>query len=127
MKARKSYFNFKLQQRSHTMTDINPNEVQIIQIVRIHESKPIIFSDISEYFYGRIDHKGPKVKYKMALLSRILILLAILLYEQYTHHTQASLRPNTQYLSAQQYAYQSFLSYFLILFRLRPSGMLGEF
>ena len=30
MKARKSYCNFKLQQRSHTMTDINPNEVQII-------------------------------------------------------------------------------------------------
>ena len=29
MKARKSYCNFKLQQRSHTMTDINPNEVQI--------------------------------------------------------------------------------------------------
>ena len=29
-KARKSYCNFKLQQRSHTMTDINPNEVQII-------------------------------------------------------------------------------------------------
>ena len=30
MKARKSYYNFKLQQRSHTMTDINPNEVQMI-------------------------------------------------------------------------------------------------
>ena len=30
MKARKTYCNFKLQQRSHTMTDINPNEVQII-------------------------------------------------------------------------------------------------
>ena len=30
MKARKLYFNFKLQQRSHTMTVINPNEVQII-------------------------------------------------------------------------------------------------
>ena len=29
MKARKSYCNFKLQQRSHTMTDINPNEVQM--------------------------------------------------------------------------------------------------
>ena len=27
MKARKSYCNFKFQQRSHTMTDINPNEV----------------------------------------------------------------------------------------------------
>ena len=30
MKARKSYCNFKLQQRSHTMTDINPNEAQMI-------------------------------------------------------------------------------------------------
>ena len=26
--CRKSYCNFKLQQRSHTMTDINPNEAQ---------------------------------------------------------------------------------------------------
>ena len=30
LKARKPYCNSKLQQRSHTMTDINPNEVQII-------------------------------------------------------------------------------------------------
>ena len=30
MKARKSYCYLKLQQRSHTMTDINLNEVQII-------------------------------------------------------------------------------------------------
>ena len=29
MKARKSYCNLKFQQRSHTMTHINPNEVQI--------------------------------------------------------------------------------------------------
>ena len=29
MTARKSYCNFKFQQRSHTMTHINPNEVQI--------------------------------------------------------------------------------------------------
>ena len=29
-KARKSYCNFKFQQANHTMTDINPNEVQII-------------------------------------------------------------------------------------------------
>ena len=29
MKARKSYCNFKFQQRSHTMTHINSNEVQI--------------------------------------------------------------------------------------------------
>ena len=39
----------------------------------------------------------------------MLIQLAILLYEQYIHHTQASIHPNMQYLSAQQYAYQSFL------------------
>ena len=30
MKARWTYCNFKLQQRSHTMTDINPNEVSMI-------------------------------------------------------------------------------------------------
>ena len=30
MKARKSYCNLELQQRSHIMTDINPNDVQII-------------------------------------------------------------------------------------------------
>ena len=29
MKARKLYSNFKLQQKIHTMTVINPNEVQI--------------------------------------------------------------------------------------------------
>ena len=44
-KARKSYCNFKFQQTSHTMTDINPNEVQMIKLFRIYESKPIIFSD----------------------------------------------------------------------------------
>ena len=30
MKARKSHCNFKFKQGSHAMTDINPNEVQII-------------------------------------------------------------------------------------------------
>ena len=40
MKVRKLYCNFKLQQRSHTMPDINSNEVQMI-----YESKPIILSD----------------------------------------------------------------------------------
>ena len=29
-KTRKSYCNFKFQQTSHTMTDINPNEVKMI-------------------------------------------------------------------------------------------------
>ena len=33
MKARKSYCNLKFQKRSHTMTDINANEVQIIKTV----------------------------------------------------------------------------------------------
>ena len=61
------------------------------------------------YLYEHLPAKS-----KMAFLSTILILLAILLYEQYIHHTQARIRPNMQYLSAQQYAYQSFLSYFLV-------------
>ena len=30
MIARRSYCNFKLKQRSHTMTDIDPNEVKLI-------------------------------------------------------------------------------------------------
>ena len=30
MKARRSYCYFKFKQRSHTMTDIKPNEIQII-------------------------------------------------------------------------------------------------
>ena len=33
MKGRKSYCNFKLQQKIDTITDINPNEVPIIQAV----------------------------------------------------------------------------------------------
>ena len=61
------------------------------------------------YLYENLPAKS-----KMAFLSRILILLAIMLYVQYMHHTQASIRPNMQYLSAQQYAYKSFLSYFLV-------------
>ena len=50
MKARKSYCNFKLQQRSHTMTDVNLNEVKKIKMFRIYESKPLIFSDFSRIF-----------------------------------------------------------------------------
>ena len=61
------------------------------------------------YLYENLPAKS-----KMVFLSRILIRLAILLYEQYKHHTQASICPNMQYLSAQQYADQSFLSYFLV-------------
>ena len=33
MKARKSYCKFHFKPRSHRMTDINPNEVQIIKTV----------------------------------------------------------------------------------------------
>ena len=55
-------------------------------------------------------YKKSPVKLKMAFQSRILILLATLLYEQYMHYTQANIRPNLQYLSTQQYAYQSFYS-----------------
>ena len=46
------------------------------------------------YLYENLPEKS-----KMAFLSRILILLAILLYDQYIHHTQASICPNEQYLS----------------------------
>ena len=44
----------------------------------------------------------------MAILSRRPILLAILLYEQFLHLTQINLHLNTQLLSTQQHAYQSF-------------------
>ena len=49
------------------------------------------------------------VQTKMVFFSRLQILLAILLYEQFIHHTQLKLRPNLQFLSTQQHAYQSFL------------------
>ena len=45
----------------------------------------------------------------MAIISRRPIRLAILLYEQFLHLTQINLHPNTQLLSTQQHAYQSFL------------------
>ena len=44
----------------------------------------------------------------MAFLSRRPILLAILLYGQFKHLTQFTLRPNIQLSSTQQHAYQSF-------------------
>ena len=37
------------------------------------------------------------------------MLLAILLYVRFIHHTQINLCPNVQFLSIQQRAYQSFL------------------
>ena len=54
--------------------------------------------------------KNLPVQTKMAILSRRLILLAILLYE---HYTQIILRPDKQLLSTQQQAYQSILSFLL--------------
>ena len=64
----------------------------------------------SSYLYENLP-----VQAEMAILSRTLILLAILLFEQFIHHTQINLRPNKQLLSTQQqHAYQSFLSYFLL-------------
>ena len=66
------------------------------------------------------------VQTKMAILSRRLILLA-LLFEQFIHLTQNNLHPNKQLLSTQQHAYQSYLSYFLLRFRLRHCGMLCGF
>ena len=63
----------------------------------------------------------------MAILSRRLILLAILLYEQFIHYTKINLRPNKQLLSTQQQAYQSVLVTSCFDSVLRHSGMLGEF
>ena len=44
---------------------------------------------------------------------------------QFIHYTQVNVSPNMQFLSIQQHAYQYFLSYFLVLFRLRRCGMPG--
>ena len=56
MKARKSVLcNLKLQQRSYTMTDINPKEV-CLEYMNLNL---YIFENISA------DLKGPKVKYKL--------------------------------------------------------------
>ena len=35
MKTRKSYSNFKLQQRSHIMTDINPNNLNCLEYMNL--------------------------------------------------------------------------------------------
>ena len=62
------------------------------------------FADLkSSYLYENLP-----VQTKMAILSRTLILLAILLYEQFIHHTQINLRSNKLLLNTQQHAYQSF-------------------
>ena len=46
---------------------------------------------------------------------------------KFIHHTHIRLYPNTQFFTAQQHAYQSFLGYFLVCFRLHPGGMPGKF
>ena len=56
-----------------------------------------------------------------------MILLSILLYEQFIHLRRIYLSPNIQFLSTQQHAYQSLFGYFLVLFRLRHCDILGEF
>ena len=71
--------------------------------------------------------KNLPVKTKMTFLSRKSIVLAILLHEQFIPYTQISLHPNIHFFTAQQRAYQSFLSYFLVGFCLHPSGILGKF
>ena len=63
----------------------------------------------------------------MATLSWRQLSVAILLYGQFIHLSQITLRPNIQLLSTQQHAYRSFSSYFLVLFRLQYCGILGEF
>ena len=83
-------------------------------LIRVRRSQKLLYENLP-------------VQTKMAILSRTLILLATMLYEQFIHHTQINLRPNKQLLSTQQHAYQSFLSYFLLLFHLRHFGMLGKF
>ena len=42
------------------------------------------------------------------------VVFCILLYEQFIHYTLINLRQNMRFLSAQQRAYQSFSSYFLV-------------
>ena len=50
------------------------------------------------------------VQSKMPILSRRLLPLAILLYEQFKRLTWINLPPNIHFLSTQQHAYQSFWS-----------------
>ena len=74
------------------------------------------------------------------LLSKALTCINFFLYKQkwlFYHgdgyiwlyccmNTQITLRPNMQLLSTQQHVYQSFLSYFLVLFRLQYCDTLCE-
>ena len=71
------------------------------QILSVRRSQKLLYDNLP-------------VQTKMAILSKRLILLAILLYEQFKHYTPINLRLNKQLLSIQQQAYQSFLSHFLL-------------
>ena len=52
----------------------------------------------------------------MAILSGKRITFSYSEYEHFKHLTQLILRPNIQLFSTPQHAYQSFLSYLLVLF-----------
>ena len=86
----------------------------------VHLFQLLVFMRFGLYFKGTPISKALTCttiilnKQKMAILSRRLTLLAIILHEQCTHHKQINLRQNKQLLSTQQHAYQSFLSYFLL-------------
>ena len=73
----------------------------LIFLLRVRRSQKPLYENLPEQI-------------KMAILSRRPILLAILLYEQFKHLKRINLRPNAQFLSTQQYAYQSFFGYFLV-------------
>ena len=79
-------------------------------------------NDKSQYLYENLP-----VKTKMTFCQGNQILLAILLHGQFIPYTHISLNPNIHFFTAQQRAYQSFWSYFLVGFCLHPSGMLGKF
>ena len=51
----------------------------------------------------------------------------IVVWTIYTSHTDHFAPQHTAFLSTQQHAYRSFLSYFLVVFRLQYCGILGEF
>ena len=85
--------------RSHPTTPPSPKKKKknILGIQTCSHLLPLLRgrqSQRSHYLYENLP-----VKSKMAFLSWILILLAILLYEQYIHHTQASICPNIQFTS----------------------------
>ena len=93
---------------------------------QFRDSDDSVISDRNSKVKGSPISKAP-VQTHMAILARRLILLAILLFEQFIHLTQINVHPNKQLLSTQQHAYQSYLSYFLLIFRLGHCGMLCEF